>query len=227
MPISAKALQSLARFPVTDLAFAIARNAVAREAQLKRFLRFVPNSSYQTTRNAVGVIYGVELPLAPAPTMTWAAIKTQITALAKPKDVARNLEASQSLFDLIRPLGYQAYPHEQQTLKVGTGRVVPIDIRQYVVDGDRLIFQYVHPRREWPDEHALVALASIVHHAYATGDFAHAEFELVDLSCNNSKARTPCIRQVSRADILGRDELRLRIEEIYGLLLQLAEDEGS
>lgn len=228
MPISDKAKRAIARFPVTDLAVAVGRNRTAREGVLRDFLGHIPRSSYAATRGAAGLIYGVELPFDTTGLVPWEKIAAQIRRTAAAHDVERNVEAAKCLFDLVRPAGYKAYPIEPEPLRVATGRKVIIDLPYHLVDGERLVFQFLHARRTRESDSVIRALASMIHHAYAVGDYADAEIEVADLSQPEKKIkeRGPCIRAVPRADIMSLSELTAEIEDVHGMLLSIAESMG-
>lgn len=221
----AKAQNLLRRFPFTDLAIAVARRGERRAAYLERFVRGGTNASYRWMRAAVPEIYSVQgqlIPVAPAP---WEQIKSKLEKDTPPENVDRNVGAATELFDLVRPRGYRAFSIDPQDLRVSLLQRVPIGLNYYLVEGDRLLFQYAQPRRaaQFNDD-VLSTMGSIIHHAYAFGDYAAAEIEIADLSIpEGGSAREARIRPVRRSDILGRDELNQEIEAVYALLQEIAE----
>lgn len=226
---STKAQNLLRRFPLTDLAIAVAQRGSNREAFLRRFVESRTGASYEWTRAAAQLIYCVEQPMFRAPmfptlVLPWEAIEAQIRRLATPHNVARNVEASRALFDLVRPRGYKAYYHDPQVLRVRLLQVVPIDLAFYCLDGTRLLFQFPQPRRQALSDEVVAVMISIIHHAYAVGDYAEADVEIADLgTLPTTDERAPRIRTIPKGDILGREELTAQIAEVYDALRILAE----
>jgi hypothetical protein len=156
--------------------------------------------------------------------LDWPQIETVIRKKTPEHNVAINVEAANHLFDLVRPRGYKAYEHDEQRLRTGVKQEVYIGLRFYLVDGERLVFQFPQPRAQpvFNDDVAAVML-SIMHHAYATGDYADADVELADLSAVEPDGdREPRIRTLARGDVLGREELNTQIEAVYEVLRALA-----
>jgi hypothetical protein len=174
-------------------------------------------------RDAAGVIYYVELPLFPTPKLDWVQIETALRDITPPHNVDINVEAGKALFELIRPLRYRAFPHDENVLRVGHNQIVYIGLNFYVVDGDRLIFQYPQPRAQPVfDDQVAAVMMSIIFHAYAFGDYANADIELADLSAaDKDSPRNPRIRRIGRNEVIGREELTKDIEDVYRILRSL------
>jgi hypothetical protein len=211
------------RFPITDLSRAVALSGGDRRFFLREFVEQFINTSYQPTRDSAHMIYAVREPLiyiAPEP---WSAIKTHIANLSRPTILNMNLTAARLLFDFIREKDYVATNCPRQDLWIGTYQSVSIGLTFYVTEGDRVIFQFQHPRRESLSPTALVVPGSIMHHAYAHGDFARAEMEVVDLGCPpKSKERLPRVRHIARDQILDLAQLKEQIQDVYNILSELA-----
>ncbi len=219
-----KARNLLNRFPFTDLSVAVSRRGTRRENFLRSFVDSDPALSYQATRNAAALIYCVEQPLFSTPILGLDAIKEVIRATAPERNHAINLDATEQLFNLVRPQRYKAYEHDEQRLRIGHNQVVHIGLKFYVVDGQRLVFQYPQPRAQAVfDENVAIVMMSIMHHAYATGDYAEAEIEMADISAEEKgEPRAPRIRHLARGDLLSREELTDHIVEVYSVLQVLA-----
>jgi hypothetical protein len=218
-----KARNLLNRFPFTDLAIAVALRGEGRENFLRRFIDTSTARSYKWVRDASGVIYYVELPLFPTPKLDWPQIEARLRDITPPHNVEMNVEAGKALFELVRPRGYRAFPHDESVLRVGHNQIVYIGLNFYIVDGDRLVFQYPQPRAQpaFKDEVAAVMM-SIIFHAYAFGDYANADIELADLSAEDKHCpRNPRIRRIGRNEMIGRDELTRDIEDVYRILRSL------
>lgn len=219
-----KATNLLNRFPFTDLAVAVSRNGSAREKFLRGFVDGGTTRSYQATREAASLVYCVEQHMFPTPKLGWGAIEDTLRKITPAQNVELNVDASKLLFDLVRPKDYKAYEHEDQVLRVGLKQVVHIGLKFYIVDGDRLVFQFPQPRAQAIfDDRVVEIMLSIIHHAYATGDYAAADVELADLSAEEPREdRSPRIRRLNRADVLSLSALNEQIEKVYDVLRALA-----
>jgi hypothetical protein len=222
--IKDKARNFLNRFPFTDLAIAVARTGSKRENFLRYFVETSTTQSYKWVREAAGLIYPVTLPLFPTPVLSWKEIENSLRNAAPPHTVEINVDAGKELFDLVRPRGYKAYQHDENVLRIGHNQIVSIGLNFYIVEGDRLAFQYPQPRAQAVfDNYVAAVMMSIIHHAYVFGDYADAEVELADLSAEEPKNPwSPRIRRIGRNEIIGRDELTKEIEDVYAILRALA-----
>lgn len=219
-----KATNLLNRFPFTDLAVAVSRRGSAREKFLRSFVDGGTTRSYQATRDVATLVYCVEQHMFPTPKLEWEEIEATLRKVTPAQNVAFNVEASKLLFDLVRPKDYRAYEHEEQVLRVGLKQVVHIGLKFYIVDGDRLVFQFPQPRAQ-PVFNSDVStiMMSIIHHAYATGDYGSADIELADLSAEDVKEdRSPRIRALAKSDVLSLRALNEQIDDVYDVLRALA-----
>jgi hypothetical protein len=141
-----KAQNLLLRFPVTDLACAVALTGQRRLAYLKRFIGGGTVLSYVPTREAAIMIYGVQKPLFESPIEPWEKIERHLRDNTDPTILDMNLNTSKLLFKLVRTKKYAATEHPEQVLRVGPKQIVPIGLSFYITEGDRLIFQFAHPR---------------------------------------------------------------------------------
>lgn len=221
-----KAQNLLRRFPVTDLAQAVALTGDRRTSFLRRFVTGGTNLSYQPTRDMAPIIYGARLPLDDPRLEPWERIEGLLRKHTKPHILDMNIKASRCLFDLIRPLEYDATACDVQVLRVTPTQVVKIDLPFYITQGERLIFQFPHPRSNGLSDHELVVLGSVIHHAYVQGDFSEAHIEVSDLGrapqARSHEPRFPRVRPVSADSILDRKALTGQIEEVYALLRMLS-----
>lgn len=222
-PRGNKAQNLLSRFPIVDLAQAVALGGANRRMFLTRFVDTFTTLSYVPTREAAPMIYGAQKPLFETPPDPWPVVERHLRQTTPSDILDMNLDASQHLFDLVRSQGYIATECDPQVLRVRLKQIVNIGLKFYVTQGERLIFQFPLVRKESLSDLALNILGSIIHHSYAQGDFAGAEIEAADIGCMPSaKQRTPRIREISSSSILGRNELTEQIEEVYELLHELA-----
>lgn len=223
-----RAQRILRRFPFTDLAIAVTRTGSNRRAVLRQFVKGRPPASYQSTRDAAQLVYGVKQPVLEPTIAEWEEIEAFVRRAAKPSDVERNLDASKSLLDLVRPQSYRAFYHEPQVLRVRLLHRVSFGLSFYCLDGDRLIFQYPQPRKRYLTDDTVAVMLSLLHHSYVVGDFAQAEVEMADLGLGQgADERAPRIRPLARSDVLSLDELRPEIEDVYGVLQELAEEDDA
>ena len=136
-----KAQSLLRRFPVTDLAHAVALSGENRRAFLTQFVDGYTTLSYLPTRLAAPMIYGATPPLLEISPEPWEEVEKHLKATAHPNILDMNLEASRDLFNLVRSEAYVATMCDEQTLRVAFMQVVSIGLRFYVTQGDKLIFQ--------------------------------------------------------------------------------------
>lgn len=221
-----KARNLLLRFPITDLARAVASSDVARRAILRQFVETSTPLNYVPTRNACELIYGVQKPLIETPLEPWERIERYIRAASETYTLDMNLVATHHLFDLIRPKGYTATHCEPQILRVSLKQIVHIGLEYYITEGERLIFQFPHPRIDGLTDGAATVLGSVIHHAYAQGDYAEADVEIADVGrlpgAPPKDARASRIHLIERSSIMPLDRLNAQIEEVYAILRELA-----
>jgi hypothetical protein len=214
------------RFPVTDLAIAIARPAARRESFLRIFLAGEPAYSFRAVRQASHAIYGVNLPLAPLPRETWEQVKALIKEKARPHEYDLNVTAAKLLVKLISSRSFAAFPYDKQFIQVGPGRTIPLELSYYLVEADRIIFQYLQPRAEPAfDDRTALCLASLVNMAYAFGDYASADIEIADLSAvHRAGSRQPRFRTFSKSMLLTPADLSAEINDIYSIMKKLYDE---
>lgn len=218
-------LKKFSRFPVTDLAIAIARPGSTRENFLRIFLAGESAYSLKAVRQTAHAIYGVELPLVSLPRETWPQIEALIREKARPHEVELNLEVARLLRHLVLQRSFKAYPYDKQFIQVGPGRKVPIDLNYYLVEGEQIIFQYLQPRRDALDDRAALCLASLVHMAYAFGDYRASTVELADLSVTQRGGwREPRFRKFEKKSILAPADLSAEINDVYAIMKKLYDE---
>ncbi len=140
----AKAQSLLNRFPVTDLAQAVAKGGERRRRFLEHFVKSWPNGSYAPTRQSFHMIYGVSSSLIQIPPEPWQEIEKNLRSLSESDMLDMNMSASRELFDLVRSREYSATTCDEQVLRVGFNQIVPIGLTFYVTEGDRLLFHFPH-----------------------------------------------------------------------------------
>lgn len=196
------------------------------EPFLRRYLAGDPAYSFGAVRGAAHAIYGVKLPLVDLPRETWEQIETLIKEKARPHEFELNIKAAKLLVKLVSSRNFDAYPYPKQFIQVGAGRIVPIGLSYYLVENDRLIFQYLQPRAEpaFDDRTALV-LVSLVKMAYAFGDYSDASIEIADLSAIEANGpRKPRFRQFERSALLTADDLNAEISDVYAIMKRLYDE---
>lgn len=224
-PPSARAQNLLRRFPVIDLAKAVSLPATRRQAFLRKFVESSTSRSYAPTRGASPMIYAAQGLLIESAPETWEAIEKHLRYSARPDILDDNIAASKILFDFVRAQNYRATQCESQNLKVRLKQQVSIDLTFYVTDGERLIFQFPQLRREFLTDAAIRVLGSIIHHAYAHGDFAAAEIEVADIGClPGTDERFPRIRAIPASEVHDRNALSEQIDEVYAILGEIVKN---
>lgn len=225
---SDKARNLLNRFPVTDLARAVARTGSRRRAFLADFVENFTTLTYVPTRDAASMIYGAQIPLFETPLDQWPAIEKFLRETSHPRVLEMNVEASDHLFKLVRPKHYVATKCDEQVLRVGLNQVVPIYLRFYITDGERVIFQFPQPRLDCLTGTESRILGSVIHHAYVIGDFAlaGAEIEIAELGraegAKHPEPREPRIQLVPRDEIFDLAQLTDQIQDVYTILREIA-----
>ncbi len=117
-PRGNKAQNLLRRFPIVDLAQAVALEGANRRAFLDRFVKSFTTLSYVPTREAAPMIYGAQKPMFEMPPEPWAAVERHLRTTTRPDILEMNVGASQHLFDLVRSQGYVATECDPQVLRM-------------------------------------------------------------------------------------------------------------
>lgn len=218
-----KADALIGRFPVTDLAKAVSLQGDARVRFLRQFVKGHPVGTLTPLRQVLGRIYGAQPPLMELPVEDWPTIEKSLRKLAPKDALERNLELGADVFKHAREEGYQATYVSTQVFRYGRG-TAPIGIEFYLTQGSRVLFQFQHLRKESLTPQQAIALASIIHHAYAFGDFAEAEVEIVQF-CKSKRNKYPHILCPDRSSLMSLKDLSKEIDEVYLILRQIAEEE--
>lgn len=173
------------------------------------------------------------LDLTPPPDLE--TIKTGLKLLCHPDDLGFNTEAATVLFEFLRARPVDAYDdHPRGSLHIGPDRTIQMGVEHYVVDGERGAFRWVYPRRERLEGLVPSIVMSLIHHNYVAGDFSDFDVQLVDLSCEPivgprggvraGDVRNPRIIELEPDDVMSREELNAQANQIYGLLMEIAEE---
>lgn len=222
-----RAQNLLNRFPVTDLAEAVAKKGERRRRFLEHFVESWPNGSYVPTRQSYHMIYGASSPLIQIPPEPWREIEKNLKSLCEPDILDMNMSASRELFELVRSHKYLATTCDEQVLRVGFNQIVPIGLTFYVTEGERLLFQFPQPRMDALVFGEIQVLGSVIHHAYAHGDYAEAAIEVADLSDPNPpvkgkpRKREGRVCRLAREEVIGRESLTEQIDDVYTILREL------
>ncbi len=112
----------------------------------------------------------------------------------------------------------------EQFIHIAPGRIVKIGLNFYLVELDRVIFQFVQPRADARvDDRVARTLMSLVHYAHVFGDFENATVEMADLSAIEQVGeRAPRFHTLGAADLMSREELNAEIDNVHWLLAHLA-----
>lgn len=233
-----KAIGLLSRFQFIDLAQAVIVPSVDRKAWLRNYLlRAVKGGkfpSYRYFRGALPVIYGVERGLDTSPPVGREKLGKYIKSSCKGNDEAINVDAALSLFDLVRPNEYRAFDHQERVLPLGFKRAATIGLKVELLKGDEIIFQFPYPRLDRLDDYTIRVMLSVIHHAYAIGDYENAVVELADLSSELDsltarrlrlpRVRSPRIIRIDRSNIISLDDLAPEVQSVHDLLLELGDE---
>lgn len=217
-----KADALLGRFPVTDLAKALAVSGDRRVKFLQSFVDGFPKGSFATLRQLTPRIYGARMPLFDLPPEDWVHIERTLNAITPAAFLQSNLLRGRQLFDHAREEDYEATVVPAQVFRYGRG-TAPIGLNFYLTKGERLLFQFPHFRSLALNAAEGIALCSVIRHAYAVGDFAEADVEIVQF-VKGRRNREPHILCPDRDDLLGRRALNAQIDDVYAILRTLAED---
>lgn len=230
----------LQRFEFTDFSGFIARPHSQRYSALKAYIDRASGNwgSYGPFRASIADIAGVERPLDPGEKLTLSEILRSIKVRSQRgnrDDYAMNKEAASAYFEYIRRVGVTAYDdHPRAPLYIAADRRISMRIEHYIVEGGCGSFQFVNPRRTSlePDEAAIAM--SLVHQAYAVGDYADFDVEIVELGPVETVGprggrvygdeRCPRSIKLSQLEIRDKAWLDEQANHIYSLLLRIAED---
>jgi hypothetical protein len=211
----------LGRFPVTDLARALALRGERRRGFLSDFVEKFPKGSYGPVRSVVPRIYGSQPPLMDLPVEEWKDIECSLRRACPPDILDDNIEVGQLLYEHAKAENYRATDHYIHTFLYGPGSAT-IGINCYLTKDETIIFQYPQFRRDALNVEQVRCLLSIVHHAYAIGDFAMAEMEIVQFPARKGKKREVRLERLDRAQVLDRPALNAEIDDVYAILRDLA-----
>ena len=231
-----RAVALINRIQFVDLARAVAQPRSDRKDWLRTYLNRKTGNfpTYEQFRKATPTIYGVQRVLDPSPLVSRDDLERNLIKACKGNYTEMNVEAALTLFDLVRRGDCAAYDHAPKTLKLGLDRHAAIRIDQYVVRNDELIFQFPYPRRERLSESELRLMMSMIHYAYAQGDFAAAQVEIADLSAVGTTiwssgerlpaAREPRIVKLGPGELIDRRAMEPEIQTVHDLLLEIGSE---
>ena len=229
----------LKRYEFIDFAKTVAINRDRRKEHLANYLdrdRKGRWPSYKGLRMLTPDIAGVVRGLDPTEIPDLPTILRGLRNVCHADDYATNEEAASVFFGFVRGLGLEAYSdHPKGSLRIGPDRTIQMGVEHYVVDGDRGVFRYVYPRRQRLLGHIPAILLSLIHHNFVQGDYAEFEVEMVDLSCEEqvgprggvslARVRSPRVVPLDRRELWSRERLTDEANHIYGLLMEIAEDQ--
>jgi hypothetical protein len=215
----------LKRFQFIDLARVVALPPSTRKDWLRKYVdrpggKF---ATYEPFRKCTGGIYGVAPGLDPTPPLDWQGIEEAIVRACDGENEDMNLSAAKALHEVLGYRSFRAYPHPERSLRLGPDRTVAFRLDRLLVRDDRAVFQFPYPRRSSLQPEEVRLMLSLIHYSYVFGDVADAAVELADLSCPpRAKDREPRIISLDRSDLIDRDELGGRIQEVYAILMELS-----
>ncbi len=167
--------------------------------------------------------------------MEWDEFEPWLINSCKGEYVDMNVSAARALYDLVRSPGNKAYDHPAQTLPLGKNRSAVIGLKHYVVRDEEAIFQFPYPRRSRLNEEDYELMMSLIHYAYARGDFAAAQIEVADLSCiaaspkrksgeKETQPRDPRIIRLNPGRLISMHDLAPEVQNVHDLLLEISEE---
>lgn len=226
----------LKRFQFIDLARAVSATGSEREAFLRRYVarREARFSTYEPFRKVVPGIYGVSAGLDLSPRPSKMDLETAVRRACGGYDEAMNLDAVMCLVDLLDQDEMAAYHHPPKSLVLAADRKCFFRLEHYIVRGDFAVFQFPYPRRTRLSDYEYTVMMSLLHYGYVQGDFEEARVEVADLSCIESTIRldgkrvpgprSGRILSLSSDEIVSRSDLQPEIEDVYRLLMLLADE---
>lgn len=226
----------LKRFQFLDLSRAVSTTGQQREDFLREYTgrRAGRFPTYEPFRKTVKGIYGVSRGLDLSPSPIRGDIEAAVRRECKGTDEAINLDAALSLYDLLFEAEIAAYDHFPESLRLGDDRRCFFRIEHYIVRADTAIFQFPYPRRTRLTDFEYQVMMSLIHYGYVRGDFEEARVEIADLSCEEVSVRvdgrrqpaprTPRILALGDGDLIGRQDLQTEIEDVYRILLRIADE---
>jgi hypothetical protein len=158
------------------------------------------------------------------PPPSWSEIERRIQRSAGKFNAEANVQAARLLRDLLSSRHFKSVLTPEQEIHIAPGRVVKIGLNFYLVESDRVIFQFVQPRADARlTDQVARTLMSLVHYAYAVGDFENACIEMADLSARfPGEERMPRFHSLAAGDLMTRSELNEEIDKVHGILFRLA-----
>ena len=229
----------LKRFQFIDLARAVAatgdrRKEFLSEYTMRREARF---PSYEPFRACTLGIYGVERGLDLSAKLSRAQLVEAVRRACKGRDEDLNLGAMDALLQVIENDDYRAFDHDPKSLQLAQDRKCFCGLAHYMVRGESVVFQFPYPRRTRLSDYEFSIMMALIRFAYVKDDFESASVEIADLSCETSTVRiagrsvsAPRSPRVLREDTsmpVDRTLLQTEIEDVYRILLEIAEEPGE
>jgi len=227
----------LKRIQFLDLSAFVATPRADRENEIRAYVDRTRGvfKSYEPFRKCVNGIYGVSLGLDPTPPLTGAKLEYAVRKTCEGKDEGMNLSAAFALVDLLSSSSaFSAYHHVERSLPLGTDRRCAFRIEHYLVRDGEAIFQFPYPRRKRLSDHQLHTMMSLIHFAYATGDYSDAAVEIADLSAEQDYIyldgrreqgpRCPRIVTMPAKGPLSREMLQEEVQNVHDILMRLSEE---
>ena len=230
------------RFPLTNLAEAVAVTGPERVRVLEGFVKGAGLGTYTPTRNHLRRLYGSHgaedgaySPLiAELPPEPWNRIEPDIRQACQPEHLHDNLEVARLIYDHARGEEYVATHFDPRILPTGRS-IVPVPINIFLAKDERLIFQFPHLRRRALTPSQEDVIATVISITCATGDFEPAEIEILSFppkdaakrskkegSATAHPPRTARVTPIAHGRLIPRVELAAEIDDVYAILRKLA-----
>lgn len=226
----------LKRFQFIDLARAVTATGQNRKTFLREYaFGKAPLASYEPFRKCLDGLYGVTRDFDPSPRPTSEEALSAVRRTCRGKDEDLNLEAARSLLELIGDRPFEAYEHHlPQSLRLGPDNKCFFRLEHYLVRDGKAVFQFPYPRRTRLSDRELDIMLSLIHFAFARGDFEGAEVEVADLSCAVRTIRSagvtvrgpraPRLIRLDPTAVIDRTELQNEIDDVYRVLMELGDE---
>jgi hypothetical protein len=226
------------RFPVTDLGHALALTGSSRQQFLRRFVeRKGGRGNFTPLRAQLPRIYAAHGPEAGShgalfrdlPPDGWDRIEASLRDTCEPQHLDTNLMVGRMVFDHARGSGYTAVTMKAPPLRVHGKPTVPVGIDFYLVQGDKVILQFVHLRSAELSARQRAIMATLIFEACGRGELEEAQPEVEFVSFCAPKAGQPrqtVLRSVPRDKFVPLSTLNDEIAEVFDILRRIATGEA-
>ncbi len=220
------------RFPLTNLAEAVALTGINRRKHLARFVEGAGLATYGPTRDLMLRLYGghgardgaVGPLIEDLPPDPWSELASSLSLKCRAGTLEDNLEVSKLIFDNVRA-EHAASSFEPMVMNFGTSRII-LPISMYCTRGEQVLFHFAHLRRAPLTPAQEDVIATLIHRGCAIDPFEDADIEIVHFPAMDLRAmrgrRTFAIKHISSSRFLAKDDLDAEITDVYTILREIA-----